>query len=87
MALIRHLAALINSAARRPIWREQVDPALEIFPFSNSIGVTNSGHIAILHELVLSQQWLLQFSPQAALALVPRSCISHANAMPEAPPC
>src|SRR6266436_2902387 len=39
-----------------PIGREQVDPALQIFPFGNRIGVTNSGHIVILHELLLSQQ-------------------------------
>jgi hypothetical protein len=39
-----------------PIWREQVDPTFQIFPFGNRIGVTNSGHIVILHELLLSQQ-------------------------------
>src|SRR6266566_8164963 len=39
-----------------PIGREQVDPAFQIFPFDNRIGVTNSGHIVILHELFLSQQ-------------------------------
>src|SRR6266446_5840911 len=39
-----------------PIGREQVEPALQIFPFGNRIGVTNSGHIVILHELFLSQQ-------------------------------
>jgi hypothetical protein len=37
-----------------PIGREQVDPALQIFPFGNRIGVTNSGHIVIMHELLLS---------------------------------
>jgi len=30
-----------------PVGREQVDPALQIFPFGNRIGVTNSGHIVI----------------------------------------
>jgi hypothetical protein len=33
------------------VGREQVDPALQIFPFGNRIGVTNSGHIVIFHEL------------------------------------
>jgi hypothetical protein len=37
-----------------PIGREQVDPALQIFPFGNRISVTNSGHIVIVHGLLLS---------------------------------
>ena len=53
-----------------PIEREQVDPALQIFPFGNRIGVTNSGHIVIVHELLLSQRWtsLLENRARAALA-------------------
>lgn len=39
-----------------PIGREKVDPAIQIFAFGNCIGVTNSGHVVIVHELLLSQQ-------------------------------
>jgi hypothetical protein len=39
-----------------PVRREQFDPALQIFALGNLVGVTNSGHIVIRHELFLSRQ-------------------------------
>ena len=39
-----------------PIGREQFDLALQIFAFGNCVGVTNSGHIVIVHEFLRSQQ-------------------------------
>jgi hypothetical protein len=36
------------------IWREQVDPAFQVLPFSNRIGVSNSGHIVLVHRSFLS---------------------------------
>jgi hypothetical protein len=38
------------------VGREQVDPALQIFPFGNRIDVASSGHIVIFHELFFSRQ-------------------------------